>query len=190
MPCIHRLCRTTGASNAPSHVYVGTSTALKVFAPLLSDPDMISSQASMHGRTRTLAIIVAIYLCVVFRMSGQRVTGQAFEDEARRALSALDEPDGVREDSMDFILKDVHAWMEHFEGKGFLFMEWLQNVPMGNVQEDNMEEKANGTYAKLGIRSFRDVADVGLGQMTLLPGLGTMVKAQRFLFFASQLTIV
>lgn len=109
-------------------------------------------------------------------MSGQRVTGQGFEDEARRALSAVDKPQGKLEDTMDDMLKDVNAWMEHFERKGFLGMEWLQNVPINNVGEEEADQKVVGSYSKLGMRSFKGVEDVEEGKVTLLPGLGTMVR--------------
>lgn len=115
-------------------------------------------------------------------MSGQRVTGQEFEDEARRALRVINESEGKLDDTMDDMLKGVNAWMEHFEGKGFLSMEWLQNVPMNNVGEEEADQKVLGSYSKLGMRSFKGVGDVEQGKVTLLPGLGTMVRAADSLF--------
>jgi len=174
MPCIHKLCRTTGASTAPSHVYVGTGSALGVFSSILLKAT--SSEDPLDEKTQFLALIVAVYLCVVFRMSGQSVTGQAFEAEARRALKAMDTPERILENPIYDILEDVNAWMERFEGKGFLGMEWLQNVPMGSVQEEEVDHRVTGQYAGLGMRSFRDIGDVEPGKVTLLPGLGTMVR--------------
>ncbi|MCJ1251745.1 hypothetical protein MMC30_008982 [Trapelia coarctata] len=176
MPCIHKLCRTTGASTASSHAYVGTSSALTAFSSIL--PNTTSGEESLHERARILTLILAIYLCVVFRMSGKPVTGQAFEEKARRALKAVDTSDRVMDNSIDDIIEDVNAWMERFEEKGFLGMGWLQNVPTGSVQEEEVDQMIARPYAELGMRSFRDVGDVEPGKVTLLPGLGTMMQGK------------
>ena len=186
MPCIHKLCRATGAFTAPSHVYVGTSSALAVFSSIL--PNESPKEDSLHGRAHVLALVVAVYLCVVFRMSRQPVTGQGFEEEARRALKVVETSESLIDNSIDDILEDINIWMERFEASGFLGGDWLQNVPTGTAQGEEVDDKAAVPYIKLRMRTFRDVEDAEAGKVTLLPGLGTMVRLTN-LFLASELTV-
>ena len=174
MPMIHKLCRSTGTIAAPPHVYVGMATAIKLI-PNSSTSSELNDKPSA-GPESLLALLVAVYLYVTFRLSGVHVTALRLDTEARKALEILGrQPDGLGKES-PARLRDVHDWIASFQENGFLEMDWIQSVPKAMTTKHVQEPALASTDDSLGIQNLRGEADESQRSGTLLPGLGTMVR--------------
>ncbi|MCJ1391777.1 hypothetical protein MMC18_004642 [Xylographa bjoerkii] len=174
MPAIHNLCRSTGAVAAPPHVFVGMATAIELFSalPMANKPkDKLST-----GPEKLLALLVAVYLYVTFRLSGGPVTALRLDTEARNALQILDQPDNEPSEKSPAELRDVHEWIAAFQEKGFLEMDWIQNVPKAIVTKNIVKPALANSDEGLGVQHLPGEADENEGAGTLLPGLGTMMQ--------------
>ncbi|MCJ1472530.1 hypothetical protein MMC13_001179 [Lambiella insularis] len=170
MPSIHYLCRSTGASAAPPHVFVGISTAMSVFSSLLGTPN------TPAGRANLLALLVAIYLNVSLRISNRKVDAQSLDAEARFALEVVTRLEEAHEAAPYVDVTDVHTWIIAFHEKAFLHMEWYQNVP----RKGDFKALSTGLHTRngggLGLQSLRKQTLERTGKSTVLPGLGTMMQ--------------
>ena len=173
MPAIHKLCRSTGTIAAPPHMFVGVSTAFELFStpPMTNRLDV----KSLAGCQRLLALLVAVYLYVTFRLSGGHVTALRLESEAKNALRILRQPEDELGDKSHVELRDVHEWIAAFQDNGFLEMDWIKNVPKANPLENISDKSLTIVDEGLGIQRFRAQTDDEEAN-TLLPGLGTMVR--------------
>ena len=169
---VYKTCRVTGATIAPSHIFAGLGVALKTFSqpPLtLIDHRLPIEQAPIFP------LIMAIHLCVSLRLSGVHVSGEAFDDMARRTLQAAKEFEFGDEDWQDAQLKMIHAWIAGFQKQRFLEIEWYHNIPKGGSVNHKQDQASIGKGPKLNINAFRYDGNGRSGRHTLIPGLGTMV---------------
>ena len=169
---IYRVSRATSATIAPPHVFAGLGIALRTFS---QTPLMPIEHRFLAEQARLVPLILAIHLCVSLRLSGEHISGEAFDDEAKKVVQATGELQLNDEGWQDAQLKMIHAWIAYFREQHFLEKEWYHNIPKGDVSSNQLDQAIIENDLKLNIHSLRHTSNQQSGRYTLIPGLGTMV---------------
>ncbi|KAF2145690.1 uncharacterized protein K452DRAFT_315880 [Aplosporella prunicola CBS 121167] len=153
MPMIRQVCKGLEAPAAPPHVYAGVCSVLKLqngTTPSRTRTRRTSgSTASAEAVTESQipALIVALLVCTMIRLSGNTTTGDENEQRKSKAVSILQENDICKDQAED----DLEELIEHFLGvatKGWLELEWFQNIVQGSGLDNSIH--TNGSEEEVG----------------------------------------
>ncbi|KAL8943917.1 MAG: hypothetical protein Q9211_000801 [Gyalolechia sp. 1 TL-2023] len=181
MPAIRGLCKRLEAPAAPPHVYAGVSSILTLPAPV--------EQSAEDGRVERLqslgveALIVAVYILVRTKLSGEQMDSYGYSAQRDRALAILRE---LRSDGKSVLVLDppsVEEWMKETKRGKWLEMDWFGNIEQGaGLSIDKAQDRTSNASEDSDIDGDDDVLvskhrfDVyTAGKTFLQPGLGTMV---------------
>ncbi|KAI9772552.1 MAG: hypothetical protein M1840_000757 [Geoglossum simile] len=125
-PAICHLCNTLLAPAAIPHVIGGVTSILTQPSPFLSNDKNAASEAK---RDKVPALIIAIYFFVAMRLSNQETTGAEYVRQRRKAMATIEADPRVLGSGEPFGAKDVDAWVKEISEKGWLRLDWFNNIP-------------------------------------------------------------
>ena len=148
MPVIREICEKMGALAAPHHVFAGVSSIL--------------AYQEQQSSVKTPALIVAVYLLVITRLTGIETPAIEYRNRRDRALEIV--KDARKDDPHEQVGNaDVDDCMREINNQKWTQMDWFRNITPGAGV--GLESRA-GNDVEDG--SDSDEADEAL----LLPGTG------------------
>jgi origin recognition complex subunit 6 len=160
-PAIRVLCAGLDAGRAVPHVIAGVESVLFLPCPGAEDADGDQSmreapegEGGEGGLKRKIpALIGAVLAFVIVRLTGQQTDAKEYNQRVRTILGLLrglreDEAIaakvGEREDAWDgwepITKKDVDGWLKEISSKGWLRMDWWENMVDGSGASGQAEE--------------------------------------------------
>jgi origin recognition complex subunit 6 len=134
-PAIRVVCRELNAGKAVPHVYAGVESVLYMPCPLGED-------GRLKGKMP--ALIAGVFFYVSIRMNGTEATQERFNEERKQVLGILRALKGNEEfagkigaEEADWegwevvSRKDVDAYIKELSDKGWLKLEWYENLVDG-----------------------------------------------------------
>ncbi|KAL9610114.1 MAG: hypothetical protein Q9167_005160 [Letrouitia subvulpina] len=183
MPAIRHLCKRTGASAAPHHVFAGVNTILKIPAP--SEDRIKMAVADRPKEMSLVALIVAVFMIVRTRLSGKQTTAKDYPRLRDQALTIIRESPAVKDIEDTKAAESVGDWMREIGRGGWQGLDWFKNIDEGvGLAVEDFPEIENTTTlgANDAERDEMDTADRFLlngshaNEDYLQPGLGTMMQ--------------
>jgi origin recognition complex subunit 6 len=185
-PVIRGLCKCLSAPAAAPHILAGVTTILTLPSPLSNGQDGTKDDK----KDKVPALIAAVYFFVCTRLSGRETSGKEYVTQRKGVLNTLTQ---LREDeqlaeklrdkgdgSTDWEgwqtvgTKDVDAWLLEISTKGWLQLDWFENIIEGaglNVK-DGITQFTDGPVSESHERSGAINGDKSL----MRTGLGTMMQ--------------
>ena len=172
MPAIRQLCNKVGALAAPHHIFAGVSSVL--------------AAGKQQSTVQIQALIVAVYILVITRLSGTKTAPDEYQNRRNIALEIV--KGTCRNDEVEAEVgnADIDDFMREFKDQKWTLMDWFQNItPGGGVglnkrAEDDLRDDSDNDEAEEG--GLLPVTGRTIGsraspeQDYLQAGLGTMVK--------------
>ncbi|KAI4214934.1 MAG: hypothetical protein LQ351_002649 [Letrouitia transgressa] len=183
MPAVRHLCKRTGASAAPHHIFAGVHTILTIPAPSQAHMQIVPAERS--NERSLVALIVAVFMIVRTRLSGKPTTPKEYPRLRDQALKIIREFPAVKDIEDVNIAENVGDWMREIGKGGWQGLDWFKNIGegVGLAVEDLPEIEENATLsASYGDQDELNSADRFMlnGSQTnrdyLQPGLGTMMQ--------------
>jgi origin recognition complex subunit 6 len=188
-PAICHLCTTLLAPAAIPYVIDGVTSILTQSSPFLSN----DKNAAPEGkRDKVPALIIAVYFFVAMRLSNQETTGAEYVRQRKEAMATMEADPRVLGGGEAFGTKDVDAWVKEISERGWLRLDWFNDIPeKPETLLDSTEETAEpGAGDSTPIRmaghappnrrprtsSARNVLN-NRNSSTIHIGLGTMVSS-------------
>jgi origin recognition complex subunit 6 len=170
-PAIRALCAGLDAGRAVPHVIAGLESVLFLPCPgtkgLEGDQTMQEGQSAEAGmKGKMPALIAAILSFAIARLTGMETDAKEYNQRVKRAIALLRD---VREDEAMVekigegqeewegwevvTKKDVDAWLREIGSKGWLRMDWWENMAQGSgvsgqVEEGYVEDEDNDEQAR------------------------------------------
>lgn len=177
------MCRKLEAPSAAPHILAGVTTILTQPSPSSS----IDRAGSVRDKKDKIpALLAAVYFFVRTRLSGRETSGKEYVVQRKGLLIALagmrEDPelnkkvggngkdDGQWEGWEQVTTKDVDAWLLEISAKGWLSLDWFQNIVEGGGVEviegdgDHLDFNPSSELAAKG-SEIRDNMRTGLGAM-------------------------
>jgi origin recognition complex subunit 6 len=159
------------------------TTILTRPAPFLSN----AANASTEDRKdKVPALIAAVYFFVTTRLRGMEMSSKDYIAQRKAVLDVLEKEKGLngnKEGWEDVVSKDIDEWLMEISGRGWLRLDWFENVEEGSGLEirrpdaDGEEEEVDEPVEGRTATARRRMTNLEEPQrFTLLCGLGTMVK--------------
>ena len=172
MPVIRQLCEKMGALAAPHHIFAGVSSIL--------------ASGKQQSAVKIQALVVAVFILVVTRLSGTETTPDTYRGRRNLALEIVKEDSRKEEDHVEVSSADVDACMREVKNQMWTHMDWFENITPGagvdldkgaeeDVEDGSDDEEANEVRLLPGRQKRTDGRD-SLEQNYLQAGLGTMVN--------------
>lgn len=143
-PSVRLLCKGLDTGKAVPHVYAGVESVLFMPCPA-------GEEGRMMGKIP--ALIAAIWFFVVTRMAGKEAEPAKFNEERKKVLGILKGLKGNEEvtgkvgsNELDWegcesvLKKDVDAWIEELAKKGWLDLDWYENLEDGMGVAGDIED--------------------------------------------------
>jgi origin recognition complex subunit 6 len=192
-PTIRHLCTSLHAPAAAHHILAGVTT-------ILTTPSPVASEGSGKGedkKDRIPALLGAVYFFVRTRLQGVETSGKEYIEQREKVLEGLEQArkevdakkgKGKGEDRDALFWKgwedvgtgDVDAYLQEISGRGWLDLDWFQNVIEGSgleleqgVDEEWLEDEE---MRKVEITRARLERKDALKRGVLMGGLGTMMQ--------------
>lgn len=182
-PVVRGLCTRLGARGAIAHVLAGVGSVLTLPTP---KPEKGESKE----KEKVPALVAAVYVLVHTRLTGKEVNGKEYVAIRRSILNGLKE---LRVDEevvgkvekeeagekgwegwTDIVGKDVDVWLMELSAKGWVELDWFENIESGSgvdapeTRDEPMEDADdNGN---------EDVDEEDDGEEESIMGLGTMMQ--------------
>ena len=181
MKAIRSLCKGLDAPAASPHVFAGVSSILTVPSPT---ENLIPNSELVHLRgLDTAALIVAVYLFVRARLSGEELAEKDYERQRNQAIETLSLAHTLCKDCDP---QDVDEWMREISSRGWAELDWFQNVGVGaglGVERSNEEEGQSDADeddgAEMLMKERIELDSFSIEKPYLQAGLGTMVCTLR-----------
>ncbi|KAI9679493.1 MAG: hypothetical protein M1817_005515 [Caeruleum heppii] len=146
MSAIRHLCRVFKAPAAPPHVIAGVTSVLTLPAPF--DPDHATERLPTK-RDKIPALVVGVFF-VFARLVGEPIPPTEYIQWRDTALTELaqwmnqhDAATAEVAESENFSPEDVNVWLSEMSERGWMRLDWYQNVEQGagleigaNAQDD------------------------------------------------------
>ncbi|KAH0545543.1 hypothetical protein FGG08_000374 [Glutinoglossum americanum] len=190
-PSISHLCTKLLAPAAIPHILDGVTTILTQPSPFLSNAKTAPPE---DKKDKIPALIIAVYFFVTTRLSNRETTGSEYVRQRKAAMATMDANPRVWDSDEHFETKDVDAWLKEISDRGWLRLDWFNDVPEGAglslemPEDDELPEGAveapvpilKAGHVSSGKRpsrasSTRNVSD-NYNNSTLHIGLGTMMQ--------------
>lgn len=178
-----------GVPAAPPHILAGVTTILTLPSPFLGNGRDNQTESK---RDKIPALIAAVYFFVCTRLAGRETNGKEYISQRRDVLSMLaklreDQKLGekIREKAKegmewegweDVGTKDVDEWLLDIPARGWLKLDWFENIIAGSgvgVNDDN-----NQFEDELDSHSPSVAGRASGGKNSLRINLGTMMQDQ------------
>lgn len=194
MSTIRQLCAALGAPAAPPHVLAGVTSILT-----LPPPHVATSRSGTAGQRKTdkiPALIVAVYLFVAARLSGEETSSDDYVRKRDTVMSALREVEVGKERRETITARDVDLWLMEVNENGWQTLDWFDNIGEGTglglhgTDEGNEVDEDSHVVVERTPLKQTIVAMRAPKRDTLQPGLGTMVNIPTGVVFYNLLTIV
>ncbi|KAI9862101.1 MAG: hypothetical protein M1813_004876 [Trichoglossum hirsutum] len=187
-PSIDRLCTKLLAPAAIPHVLEGVTAILTQPSPFLSN----AKNAPLEDkRDKIPALVIAVYFFVTTRLSNQETTGSEYVHQREAAMAVMEADPEFLENNEPFGTKDVDAWLKEISDRGWLRLDWFDDVPEDTGLSLGMEEAAEPRSAAEGSIPTKNPShtspskrpsrlpparDILNNNNTLQVGLGTMMQ--------------
>lgn len=174
-PAIRALCVGLDAGKAVPHVIAGVESIL--FLPCPGTEDLEGDQTMQEGQSaeaavkgKTPALIVAVLSFSIARLTGEETDAKEYNQRVKKAIAllhdirsdeAMVEKIGEGEEDWEgwesITKKDVDAWLKEIGSKGWLRMDWWENMADGSGvsgevedshEEDEDDEEETGQAAE------------------------------------------
>lgn len=179
MPAIRRLCTALEAPAAPPHIFAGVSSILTLPAPLPSG----TATRGEPKKDKIPALMVAVYLFVITRLSGVEITPGEYSQVTSAALKILDSAEVGKAQTEDVNGEDVGEWLREIRDRGWTSLDWFENIGEGTgLDLDGSKVVDGASEDDLGSEQEKLPVAQGLISLdrskknTLQAGLGTMVS--------------
>ncbi|KAF3040967.1 hypothetical protein E8E12_009000 [Didymella heteroderae] len=159
MPAIRMLVKNFSYPLATPHVYTGVESTLPLMARMsAAAADTPSKRPRRTGNeskapmatvseTKTVALVVVIFLYVLSRMENQDITPEEYEIRKGKAIRTLLELPAAKNVTSDELSPEIEDLMNVAIHEGWMRMEWFLNIaPVESVDEmEGVEMAVNGT---------------------------------------------
>jgi origin recognition complex subunit 6 len=167
-PTIRALCAGLDAGKARPHVMAGVESILFLPCPgtegLQGDQIMQEGQSAEAGMKGKLpALMAAVLLFAIARLTGKETDAKEYSQRVKTVIAILhdirdDETTvakvGEEEEAWDgwehVTKKDVDAWLKEIGSKGWLRMDWWENMAGGTGVSGEVEEDLDEDVESLG----------------------------------------
>jgi origin recognition complex subunit 6 len=146
MPAIRSLVKQFDLTSAAPHIFTGIESILPLLARMSAAAAETPSKrpqrttAASHTSsvavtdTRTMALVVVVFLYVFTKMKDVDVTPDVYEEWRKTAVNTLLELPVAKQVAHDELSLDIQELMPMAQAEGWLQMEWFLNVePMEDV---------------------------------------------------------
>ena len=161
-----------GALAAPHHIFAGVSSIL--------------ASGKQQSAVKTQALIVAVFILVITRLSGTETAPDEYRSRRNLALQIVKDASGKEEVDVDVSSADIDDCMREVKAQKWTHMDWFENIIPGagvgleeraeddveNVRDDDDDDEGALLPVTRSSIGGRD----SLEQNYLQAGLGTMVK--------------
>jgi origin recognition complex subunit 6 len=182
-PTIRGLCKELGAPAAAPHILAGVTTILTLPSPSLSND--LDNQKE-EKKDKVPALIAAIYFFVGTRLSGRETSGSEYVAQRKDVLNMLAKlredlelgekilakakaKEGAEWEGWEKVgTKDVDAWLLQISTRGWLKLDWFENIVEGAGVEiiDHSEQLEDDVEAHPpAVIEGKNVLQTGLGTM-------------------------
>jgi origin recognition complex subunit 6 len=185
-PTIRGLCKELEAPAAAPHILAGVTTILTLPSPALSND---RDNQREDKKDKMPALIAAVYFFVGTRLSGRETSGQEYVSQRKGVLSALTKlredqqlseklrlkaEDGTEWEGWEKVgTKDVDAWLLEISTRGWLKLDWFENI----VEGAGVEVEDNSGHVEEDGEPYPPMAGEGNENKNVLQsGLGTMMQ--------------
>ncbi|KAI9787207.1 MAG: hypothetical protein M1839_003442 [Geoglossum umbratile] len=122
---ISHLCTKLLAPAAIPHVVDGVTSIITQPSPFLSN----DKSAPPEGKKDKIpALIIAVYFFVTTRLSNQETTGVEYVRQRGEAMVAMEANPRVLDGGGPFGTKDVDVWVKEISERGWLRLDWFNNI--------------------------------------------------------------
>lgn len=178
-----------GAPAAIPSVLAGVTSCLTLPSPIPTERGKHGKEGEQDEIFKTPALIAAVYFFVRTRLLGREVDGKSYSAEKRGVLDILESArkdeemkagiaaktkgkEAEWEDWSAVKSKDVDTWLMKISTKGWLELDWFQNVVLGSGLGVNGDVVVDDEADKEGQEEGRERD----GKDVLQAGLGTMMQ--------------
>lgn len=181
MPTIRQLCTALHAPAAPPHVLAGVTSILTLPPPHVANNS--PSTAIERKKDKIRALIIAVYLFVATRLSGEETSSDDYKRQRNIVMDALQGVEVGMEEREATAGRDVDLWLKEVGDKGWQTLDWFANIGEGaglglhtndEVDEDN-EDMGDVVEARTPMK-HKIAAIKSSKRNTQQAGLGTMVS--------------
>lgn len=157
-PAIRALCAGLDARKAVPHVIAGVESVL--FLPCPGTEDSEGDQAMQEGQSaeagmkgKVPALIAAVLSFAMARLTGKETDAKEYNQRVRMAIALLHD---IRDDEVmiakignggeawdgweHITKKEVDAWLKEIGTRGWLRMDWWENMADGSGVSGDLEE--------------------------------------------------
>jgi origin recognition complex subunit 6 len=183
---IRGLCKELGAPAAAPHILAGITTILTLPSPSSSND---RDNQKEDKKDKIPALIAAAYFFVGTRLSGRETTGQEYVSQRKGVLTTLAKLRGDEELVEKLLVKgkegaewegweevgtkDVGAWLLEISTRGWLKLDWFENI----IEGAGVEVTDNSGHVEDDAESHSPIAGEGNDNKNVLQsGLGTMMQ--------------
>lgn len=162
-----------GAPAAPHHIFAGISSIL--------------ASGKQQSAVKIQALIVAVFILVITRLSGTETAPDEYRSRRNLALQIVREASGKEEVDVDVSSADIDGCMREVKAQKWTHMDWFENIIPGagvgleKRAEDDVEDVCDDDDADEGGLLPVTRSSIGgrdsLERDYLQAGLGTMVSS-------------
>ncbi|OAF54893.1 hypothetical protein VC83_08698 [Pseudogymnoascus destructans] len=179
-PVVRGLCAKMEARGATAHVLAGVGSVLTLPTPK-------PKKGEGKEKEKVPALVAAVYVLVHTRLTGKEVSGKEYVALRRSILVGLkalrvdeevvgkvdkEEAGGKGwEGWTDIVGKDVDAWLMQLSSKGWVGLDWFENIESGSGIEGPETRDEPMVYAE-----NEDADEDDDGEEESIMGLGTMMQ--------------
>ncbi|KFY12664.1 hypothetical protein V492_03743 [Pseudogymnoascus sp. VKM F-4246] len=179
-PVVRGLCARLEARGAIAHVLAGVGSVLTLPTPKPTKGDQ-------KEKEKVPALVAAVYILVHTRLTGKEVSGKEYVALRRSILSGLKdlrvdeevvakvEKEEAGESGWqgwtDVVGKDVDAWLMQLSARGWVELDWFENIESGagvdgpETRDELMDDAEDA-----------DANEDDAGEEESIMGLGTMMQ--------------
>lgn len=162
-----------GAPAAPHHIFAGVSSIL--------------ASGKQQSAVKIQALIVAVFILVITRLSGTETAPDEYRSRRNLALQIVRDASGKEEVDVDVSRADIDGCMREVKAQKWTHMDWFENIIPGagvgleKRAEDDVEDVCDDDDADEGGLLPVTRSSIGgrdsLERDYLQAGLGTMVSS-------------